>query len=127
MLKKGKKRIACLLLTLCLCVNMSLYAAPMTVQAAPEVTTPSYVVMEASTGQVICEQDADTRRSPASITKILTALLAIENSQMDEIVTFSYDSVHKTGGSGIARDVDEQMTMEQCLYGVMLASSNECA
>ena len=69
MLKKGKKRIACLLLTLCLCVNMSLYAAPMTVQAAPEVTTPSYVVMEASTGQVICEQDADTFWCPHPVRK----------------------------------------------------------
>ena len=46
---------------------------------------------------------------------------------MDEIVTFSHDSVYKTVGSGIARDVGEEMTMEQCLYGVMLASANECA
>ncbi len=53
MLKRGKKRIISLFLILCMCVNVSLYAMPMTVRAAPEVTTPSYVVMEASTGQVL--------------------------------------------------------------------------
>ena len=75
MLKKGKKRIVSLLLIFSMGIHMSLYAAPMTVYAAPEVSSPSYIVMEASTGQVICEQDADTRRSPASITKIMTLLI----------------------------------------------------
>ena len=93
----------------------------------PEIVSSSGIIMEAETGTILYEKNSRDVHYPASITKILTALLAIENSQMDEIVTFSYDSVHKTGGSGIARDVDEQMTMEQCLYGVMLASSNECA
>lgn len=93
----------------------------------PEIASASGIVIEAGTGAVLYEKNVNDRHYPASITKILTALLAIENSKMDEIVTFSYDSVHKTEGSGIARDVDEQMTMEQCLYGLMLASANECA
>ena len=59
-------------------------AMTITVNAAPEVKTPSYIVMEASTGQVICEQDADTRRSPASITKILTALIVVEQCERQD-------------------------------------------
>lgn len=93
----------------------------------PEIMSSSGIIMEAETGTILYEKNSHDVHYPASITKILTTLLAVENSEMSEIVTFSYDSVHKTEGSGIARDVDEQMTMEQCLYGVMLASSNECA
>ena len=42
------------------------------VHAAPDITSPSYIVMEASTGRVICEENANEKRSPASITKIMT-------------------------------------------------------
>ncbi len=93
----------------------------------PEVVSNAAIVMEAETGTVLYEKNIHDQHYPASITKILTTLLAVENSKMDEIVTFSHDSVYKTEGSGIARDVGEEMTMEQCLYGVMLASANECA
>ncbi len=93
----------------------------------PEILSAAGIVMEAGTGTILYEKNIHDQHYPASITKILTTLLALENSKMDEVVTFSHDSVYKTEGSGIARDVGEQMTMEQCLYGVMLASANECA
>ncbi len=93
----------------------------------PEVQSSAAIVMEMNTGLILYEKNIHDVHYPASITKILTALLAIENSSMDEVVTFSKDSVYKTEGSGIARDVGEEMTMEQCLYAVMLASANECA
>lgn len=95
--------------------------------AGPEVVSSSAIVMEASTGTVLYEKNIHDPHYPASITKILTTLLAIENSSMDDVVTFSKDAIYNTEGSGIARDVGEQMTMEQCLYAVMLASANECA
>ena len=57
----------------------------------------------------------------------MTALVAIENSSLDEMVTFSKEAVYSTEGSSIARDVGEEMTMEQCLYGMLLESANECA
>lgn len=95
--------------------------------AGPQIVSEAGIVIEAGTGTVLYEKNSQDVHYPASITKIMTALLAIENSSMDEVVTFSHDSVYKTEGSGIARDVGEQMTMEWCLYGMMLASSNECA
>ncbi len=93
----------------------------------PTVEGEAAIVMEASTGTVLYEKNADEQLYPASITKIMTALLAVENSSMDEQVTFSMDAVYKTEGSGISRDVDEVMSMKDCLYGLMLESSNECA
>ena len=92
-----------------------------------DIETPSAIVMEYSTGTVLYEKDADEELYPASITKIMTALVAIENSNLDDVVTFSKESIYNTEGSSIARDVGEEMTMEQCLYGMMLASANECA
>lgn len=97
--------------------------------AGPEVQAPSAVVMDASTGTVLFEKDPDTPRYPASITKIMTTLLALENCSLDEIVHFSATAVYENEGgtSHIARDLDEEMTLEQCLYAIMLESANECS
>ncbi len=94
-----------------------------------QVMSNSAIVMEAETGTVLFEKNADEIHYPASITKLLTGLIAVENSQPDEIVTFSREAVAESygGTSSIARDVGEKMTMEQCLYGMMLESANECA
>ena len=94
---------------------------------APETASPCVMVMEMNTGAVLYEKNVDEVHYPASITKIMTTLIALENSDLNDIVTFSDAAIDNTEGSGIARDYGEQMTMEQCLYAVMLASANECA
>lgn len=95
----------------------------------PEVQAGSAIIMDAATGTVLYEKDADTPRYPASITKIMTTLLALENCSLDEIVHFSATAVYENEGgtSHIARDLDEEMTLEQCLYAIMLESANECS
>lgn len=95
----------------------------------PAVQAASAIIMDASTGTVLYEKDADTPRYPASITKIMTTLLALENCNLDEMVHFSATAVYENEGgtSHIARDLDEEMTLEQCLYGIMLESANECS
>lgn len=110
-------------------LTVSAYADEVSWPTGPEVTADSAIVIEAATGTVLYEKNADAQHYPASITKIMTTLLALENSSLDEVVTFSADAVYKNEGdsSHIARDLDEQMTMEQCLYAVMLESANECA
>ena len=92
----------------------------------PQIAGESAVVIEASTGTVLYDKNSHQQSYPASITKIMTSLLAVENSNLDEEVVFSKNAVYKTEGSGISRDVDEVMTMEECLYGLMLESANEC-
>lgn len=92
-----------------------------------ETLSPSVILMEESTGTILYEKNMDEAHYPASITKIMTTLLALENGNLSDMVTFSDDAINNTEGSGIARDYGEQMTLEQCLYGVMLESANECA
>ena len=89
----------------------------------PLIETPNAIVMEVNTGTVLYEKNSHEKHYPASITKVLTTLLAVENCSMDETVTFSEDAVFDNEGdtSHISRDVGEEMTMEQCLYAVMMA------
>lgn len=127
-MRKKKKWISLLLSAVCLFqINVLPVQAEEYWPEGPSVAGESAIVMEASTGTVLYEKNAHQELYPASITKIMTALLAVENSSLDEQVTFSADAVYKTEGSGIWRDVDEVMTMEQCLYALMLESANECA
>ncbi len=87
------------------------------------------IVMDASTGQILYEKDAYSKAYPASITKIMTALLAVENGDLSSTVTMSEDAVWgiERDSSHIALDVGEQITLEQALYAVMLKSANEAA
>ncbi len=97
--------------------------------AGPQVYAESAVVMEASTGTVLYDKDMDAQHYPASITKVMTALLALENLDLDEEVTFSHYAVYsiEPGSSSICRDEGEVLTVEECLYGLMLESGNDCA
>ncbi|MCR5784956.1 MAG: D-alanyl-D-alanine carboxypeptidase [Eubacterium sp.] len=116
---------------LALSMVISVYSVPVYADESwpsdVDIESPSAIVMDISTGTVLYEKNADEQLYPASITKIMTALLAVENNDMDEEVTFSYEAVYETEGSSIARDVGEVMTLEECLYGMMLESANECA
>lgn len=92
-----------------------------------EIESDAAVVMEASTGTILYAKNMDDVHYPASITKIMTTLLCIENGNLDDTVTYSEAAVYDTEGSNIARDVGEQMTLEQVLYAVMLESCNRSA
>lgn len=94
---------------------------------APSVTAESAVVMDASTGLVLYEKNSTEAKYPASITKILTSLIAIENSSLSDTVTFSRDAVFGVDldSSRVGIDVGEKLSMEDCLYAIMLASANE--
>lgn len=97
--------------------------------AGPQVYAESAIVMEASTGTILYSKNIDQQQQPASITKIMTVLLALENADLDEDVTFSHNAVYSIeyDSSHIARDEGEILTMEECLYAIMLESANECS
>lgn len=97
--------------------------------AGPQVYAESAIVMEASTGTILYSKDIDAQHYPASITKIMTVLLALENLDLDEEITFSHNAVYSIdyGSSSIARDEGEILTVEECLYAIMLESANECS
>jgi len=98
---------------------------------AVQVSAPSVILVEATTGQVIYEQRADERRSPASITKIMTMLLAMEAleegeiSLEDEVVTSEYAS--SMGGSQVYLAAGEIQTVETLLKCIAVASGNDAS
>ena len=89
-------------------------------------TANSYVLMDMDTGRVIESKNKDTPMLIASITKIMTCILAIENGNLDEIITVD-DSVLKSYGSGIYISVGEKIKLIDLLYGLMLRSGNDAA
>lgn len=95
---------------------------------APEIADETGVLMEASTGQILFDKDMDEIRYPASTTKIMTALLIIENvKDLNAKVTFT-DIITPDlapGNSSINARVGEVLTVEECLYAILLASANE--
>lgn len=87
------------------------------------------IVMEVSTGAVLYAKSIDSKQYPASITKILTALVALENGELSDEVTFSHDSVAflQPGDSSIGLKEGNVISLEQALYATLLASANEAA
>lgn len=95
---------------------------------SPSIAGEAGIIMEVSTGTILYEKNMHDIHFPASITKIMTALLAIENCELDEMVTVPHEAVYmEDKGTHIALEEGEQLTVEQCLYAVMLASANDAA
>lgn len=94
----------------------------------PQIYADAAVIMEASTGTILYNKDMDKAEYPASITKIMTALLTVENCSLDEVVTYSYYATHSIeyGSSSIGTTEGEELTVEESLYALLLESANEC-
>lgn len=93
--------------------------------------SPSYILMEATTGKVIVEKDSEEKRSPASITKIMTLLLifeALEHGRihLDDIVTTSAHA-KEMGGSQVFLEEGEQQSVETLIKCIIIASGNDAS
>ena len=97
--------------------------------SGPEIGAQAAILMEANTGVILYAKNIHERLYPASTTKLMTCLLAIENASLDEMVTFSHNAVFslEEGSSNMGIDEREALTMEECLYGILVASANEVA
>lgn len=99
--------------------------------AAPAIEAPSYILMEASTGQIICEQNAEERRSPASITKIMTLLVIFDHIgtgrvRLDsEVMTSAY--AKSMGGSQVFLEEGEVQSLETIIKCIAVASGNDAS
>lgn len=92
---------------------------------AAGVSAQSAVLIEQSSGRVLYENNADEERLIASITKIMTALVAIEHGELREVYTVT--SRDMAEGSSMYLQVGDQLTLEELLYGLMLVSGNDAA
>ena len=128
---------------LCILVNNSIFALAETNNdeniietneignwpTGPELNAESAFLYEANTGVILYAKNIHRHLYPASTTKMMTALLTAENCKMDEIVNFSHDAVFslESGSSNIGIDPGQALSVEECLYGLMVGSANEVA
>lgn len=130
-MKKGSIFTKTVIFTLTLCLTI-LTIFPLNLLASspqPQIQAESAILMDAKTGSILYEKNADKKQYPASITKIMTALLAIENLKPTDIVSFSQDAIFsiERGSTHIGLDVGEQITVDQALHALLLMSANEVA
>lgn len=95
----------------------------------PDITSTAAVVMEDSTDTILYAKNMDETLYPGSAVKIMTILMALENSGLSDQVTMTETGVSGVtdGGANISAQLGETFTMEQCLYAIMLASANDLA
>ena len=93
--------------------------------AAPEVSASAYVLMDADSGRVLLARDETAEKPIASTTKIMTALVALDESRLTDKVTVRRE--HLKEGSSMYLAEGETLTMEALLYGLMLPSGNDAA
>lgn len=127
------KRILSLVLAFSLCLTFSLaaFAEEKAVSTtAPSTVSKAYVVMDVDSGQVLLEKNQNEKKYPASITKILTAAIALEvGDPKDQYVITADDvfSYHFPGTTYVALTHDEVVTVDQLLNASLLASANDAA
>ncbi|MDD2955380.1 MAG: D-alanyl-D-alanine carboxypeptidase [Oscillospiraceae bacterium] len=95
----------------------------------PQAVSEAYVVMDASTGQILIEKNMDQKEYPASITKIMTAILALENASLDDTHEMTYEATHSIdyNSTHIALTEGEVVTLRELMYAMLLTSANDAA
>jgi serine-type D-Ala-D-Ala carboxypeptidase (penicillin-binding protein 5/6) len=115
------KLIIVLLIASLIIVNI-----PQKVDASVSVSAASAVLLEQKSGRILFEKDAHTKRRIASITKIMTAKLAIESGKMNEYVKVS-EQATRAEGSSVYLKPGEKIKLKDLVYGLMLRSGNDTA
>jgi D-alanyl-D-alanine carboxypeptidase (penicillin-binding protein 5/6) len=97
----------------------------------PDLSAPNAILADLDTGQVLFAKDADARRPIASLTKIMTGLLVLEESDPADIVTVAPDAVipedDRPGISALGLEVGERISVENLLFALLLQSANDAA
>lgn len=132
-----------ILTTLCFILLMTISISPITIYASPTdqksttywpkefdgsvLSAETAILIDANSLLVLFEKDANKQMYPASITKIMTTLITLEHAKLGEVVTFSESAAFgiEAGSSSIYTEVGEKLTIEQCIYAMMLESANE--
>ena len=110
-------------IALILCVLFSVF----TLQAkAVSTSAASAILMDAGSGEVLYEHNADAQKLIASTTKIMTALVALREGALSDTVTVSREAAYTEGSSMYLRE-GEELSLETLLYGLMLCSGNDAA
>lgn len=95
----------------------------------PAITAKSAILIDADTGTILYSKNIHEKMYPASTTKLMTCLIAAENLELSDTITFSESAIAAVpaDGSNIGMSVGETITVEEALYGLMVGSANEVA
>ncbi|SDM71664.1 D-alanyl-D-alanine carboxypeptidase (penicillin-binding protein 5/6) [Franzmannia pantelleriensis] len=101
------------------------------IPSPPQLAAKSWFLMDADSGEVLIEHNADERLPPASLTKLMTAYLVEReldrgNISMDDMVRVS-ENAWRTGGSKMFIEVDTEVSIRDLLYGIVIASGNDAS
>ena len=118
-----KKILACLCVCLMLPLNI-LFAE--TNQSEPKITSTAAILMEQDTKRVLYGKNHRNKVKIASTTKILTAIVAIENKDLKDMVLISKKAAG-TGGSTVGLKAGSEVSLQSLMYGMLLKSGNDCA
>jgi D-alanyl-D-alanine carboxypeptidase (penicillin-binding protein 5/6) len=93
---------------------------------AIDISSPSAVVICEDTGRILYDKNANEKRKMASLTKLMTSILLVENCNMDEKISVAKEACY-IGGSEAGIMPNEEITAKDLLYGMLLPSGNDCA
>lgn len=124
-----RKKINCLILLFILCLTA---VSPLQIFAeeskGPEISSEAAILIDYKSGRVLFEKNADKKTYPASTTKIMTAILALENLELDSVLTASEKAIDiDRDGSNIGILAGEKFTVDQLLYALLVHSANDAA
>lgn len=127
-INSSKKYCICLFLLLLLNIILSPFVLADEV-SSPNISSPAALLMDLSSGKVLYEKNINEKRYPASLTKVMTALVVLENCDLKDIATVSYDAVMSLSSGYVTANlqIGEELTVEQLLYVLMVGSSNDAA
>lgn len=127
----------CLILPICAPTYAASKAEIDTMQAhlpkewpeAPDIASEAAILVDIDTNTILYAKNATNSMYPASTTKLMTAYLTLSNTSLDDIVTFSKNSIYSlpSGSSHIGMHIGESLSVKDCLYGLLLPSANEVA
>lgn len=127
-MNKVSTRRGCLLFFLVISILLlykpAVWASESVYPGAPVLTAEAAVLLEARTGQVLFDKNAGQKRPPASTTKIMTALLALEGGDLGQVVTVSPEAA-SVGEASLDLRAGEKLTLEELIFGAMLESGND--
>lgn len=95
----------------------------------PNIESPAAILMDLNTGKILYEKNINEKMYPASLTKVMTAILTLENCELNEVATVSYDAVMSISSGYVTANlqIGEEVTVEQLLYVLMVGSANDAA
>lgn len=113
----------------CVIIFMNISSVVTAAEGVPDIISESAVLIDGDSGQILYDKNANAKMYPASTTKILTGLLAVENGNLSDVLTFSHDAVYSIGRGTSHASISEgeNLTLEQAMYALSIESANDAA